>query len=372
MRKTLLYLTVILFLASCGAKESNDKQAELDKLKKEHADITEKIKKLEKEIADADTTAKEPKGELVVVSEINTQPFIHYIEVQGKIDAEENVIVTPQMPGVINAIYVTVGQNVSKGQVLASTDNDAMKKNVETLESQLSFAKDVYNKQKALWDQKIGSEIQFLSAKNNVETLEKSIAAANEQLTMSKLTSPINGVVDAVDIKIGQIGSPGFQGIRVVNMNTLKAKGEVSESHSSIVSAGDNAKIMITDQHKELDAKVTFASKVINSQSRTFTVEAKLPSDPLLKPNMIAVMKIADYEAENAIVVDLNMIQKSSDADYVYVVGEENGKKVAVRKTVTVGKIYGGMAEITSGLVKGDKVITSGYQNVIAGQEIQY
>ena len=245
MRKTLLYLTVILFLASCGAKESNDKQAELDKLKKEHADITEKIKKLEKEIADADTTAKEPKGELVVVSEINTQPFIHYIEVQGKIDAEENVIVTPQMPGVINAIYVTVGQNVSKGQVLASTDNDAMKKNVETLESQLSFAKDVYNKQKALWDQKIGSEIQFLSAKNNVETLEKSIAAANEQLTMSKLTSPINGVVDAVDIKIGQIGSPGFQGIRVVNMNTLKAKGEVSESHSSIVSAGEIRRLII-------------------------------------------------------------------------------------------------------------------------------
>lgn len=372
MRKTLLYLTIILFLASCGAKKTDDKQAELDKLKKEHADITEKIKNLEKEIAEADTTKKGPKAELVVVTELATQPFVHYIEVQGKIDAEENVTVTPQMPGVINAIYVSVGQSVSKGQVLASTDNDAMQKNVETLEAQLAFAKDVYYKQKALWDQKIGSEIQYLSAKNNVETLENSIAAAKEQLAMSKMTSPINGIVDAVDIKIGQIGSPGFQGIRVVNMNTLKAKGEVSESHSAIVSAGDNAKIMITDQHKELDAKVTFASKVINSQSRTFTVEAKLPSDPLLKPNMIAVMRIADYESPNAIVVDLNMIQKSSDADFVYVAGEENGKKVAMRKTVTVGKIYGGMAEITSGLVKGDKIISTGYQNVIAGQEIHY
>ena len=225
MRKTLLYLTVVLFLASCGAKESGDKQAELEALKKERSEIDDKIKTLEKELALNDTT-KSDKGELVVVTEIQPVAFTHYIELQGKIDADENVIVTPQMPGVIDAVYVTVGQSVSKGQVLAETDNDAMTKNIETLQSQLAFAKDVFNKQKALWDQKIGSEIQYLSAKNNVETLEKSIAAANEQISATKLISPISGVVDAVDLKVGQIGSPGFQGIRVVNMRTLKAKGE--------------------------------------------------------------------------------------------------------------------------------------------------
>ena len=214
--------------------------------------------------------------------------------------------------------------------------------------------------------------MQYLSAKNNVETLEKSIAAAREQLTMSKLVSPITGMVDAVDIKVGQIGSPGFQGIRIVNMSSLKAKGEVSESHSAIVSAGDDTKVILSDIDRTIDTKLTFASKVINPSSRTFSIEAKLPSDAALKPNMIAVIKIADYQANEAMVVDLNMIQRSADASYVYVAEDKGGKTVAVRRTVTIGQIYGGNAEITSGLMKGDKLVTAGYQNLIDGQAIVF
>jgi len=372
MRKSIIYFAAVILLASCGASKQGDKQAELDKLKKERTEIDAKIKAIEAELALSDTTQKTDASELVTVVPVTTQAFTHYIELQGRIDADENVTVTPQMPGVIAHVYVSVGQAVKKNDVLADTDNEAMKKNVETLESQLSFAKDVYNKQKALWDQKIGSEVQYLSAKNNVETLEKNIAAANEQLEMSKLVSPINGFVDAVDIKVGQIAAPGYNGIRVVNMSSLKAKGEVSETYSAVVSQGDNAKIIIPDLNKEIDAKITFASKVINSQSRTFTAEAKLASDPILKPNMITVMKIADYENPKAVVVDLNMIQKSSDADFLYVAAVENGKTVAQRRVVTVGKIYDGKAEIVSGLQEGDKLIVAGYQNLIAGQEIKY
>ena len=371
MRKTLIYLSAILVLASCAAKKSSDPAAELAKLKKERTELDSKIKDLEAEIALNDTTKKSD-GELVTLGEIILEPFTHYIELQGKIDADENVTVTPQMPGVINAVYVHEGQLVSKGQILASTDNDAMQKNIETYESQLSFAKDVYNKQKSLWDQKIGSEVQYLTAKNNVETLEKSIAAAKEQLESSKLISPINGVVDAVDIKVGQIGAPGYSGIRVVNMSSLKAKGEVSETYSNVVSQGDKAKITLPDMGKEFDVTITFASKVINPQSRTFTAEAKLASDPVLKPNMIAVMKIADYENPKAVVIDLNMIQRSADAQFVYVAANEGGKNIAQRRIVTIGKIYNGMAEITSGLNPGDKIITAGYQNLIAGQEIKF
>ena len=160
-------------------------------MKKERSAIDDKIKSLEAEIAKNDTTKQDPSGELVSIAEVVLQPFSHYIELQGRIDAEENVTVTPQMPGVIDAIYVTVGQTVLKGQVLAETDHDAMQKNISTLESQLNFAKEVYSKQKALWDQKIGSEIQFLSAKNNVESLEKTIDAAKEQIAMAKMVSPI-------------------------------------------------------------------------------------------------------------------------------------------------------------------------------------
>jgi RND family efflux transporter MFP subunit len=371
MRRTLLYITTIVLLASCGASKSDDPAAELASLKKERAKLDDKIKELEAEIAKNDTTAKSA-AELVRVEEVSLQPFTHYIELQGRIDADENITVTPQMPGVIDKVYVSVGQHVSKGQLLAETDNEAMQKNIETYETQLLFAKDVYFKQKALWDQKIGSEVQYLSAKNNVETLEKSIAAAKEQLEMSKLISPINGIVDAVDIKVGQIAAPGYSGIRVVNMNSLKAKGEVSETYSAVVSQGDKAKIILPDLHKELDATVTFTSKVINTQTRTFTTEVKLASDPQLKPNMIAVMKIADYENPKAIVIDLNLIQKSSDANFIYVAATENGKQVAQRKYVTVGQIYNGMAEITSGLSAGDKIIVAGQQELTAGHEISF
>lgn len=370
MKKALIYVFAVITLASCGSK-GEDPKAELAALKKERSALDEKIKSLEAEIAKNDTS-KGKAPELVVVTEIQPAPFTHYIEIQGKIDADENVLVTPQMPGIIQAVYVTTGQSVVKGQLLAEMDNDAMRKNIETLESQLSFANELYKKQKALWDQKIGSEVQYLSAKNNVETLEKSIAAAREQLTMSKLVSPITGMVDAVDIKVGQIGSPGFQGIRIVNMSSLKAKGEVSESHSAIVSAGDDTKVILSDIDKTIDTKLTFASRVINPSSRTFSIEAKLPSDASLKPNMIAVIKIADYQSNEAMVVDLNMIQRSSDASYVYVAEDKGGKTVAARRTVTIGQIYDGNAEITSGLSKGDKVVTAGYQNLIDGQEIVF
>jgi RND family efflux transporter MFP subunit len=371
MKKNFIYVTMALFLAACSPKESGDKQAELAALKKERTELDNKIKTLEAEIAKSDTS-KKGNPELVVVTEIQPQAFAHYIEIQGRIDADENVLVTPEMPGIIKAVYVVAGQSVSKGQLLAELDNESMRKNIETMETQLGFAKDMYAKQKALWDQKIGSEVQYLSAKNNVETLEKNIAAAREQLNMSKLTSPISGLIDNVDLKAGQIGSPGFQGIRVVNMNSLKAKGEVSESHSNVVSQGDNAKIIITDLGKEIDTKVSFAARVINPQSRTFTVEARINGENDLKPNMIAVIKIADYEVKDAIVVDLNMIQRSTDASFLYVAAEKNGKQIAQRRQVVVGKSYDGHAEITSGIQKGDRVITSGYQNLIDGQEIKF
>ncbi|MEZ5012923.1 MAG: efflux RND transporter periplasmic adaptor subunit [Chitinophagales bacterium] len=372
MKKTIIYSVALLVLASCGASKSNDPKAELEALKKERSALDEKIKDLEKSIALNDTSKATKDPLLVSFIEAKTQTFVHYVEIQGRIDANENVTVTPQIPGVISSVYVHEGQNVSKGQVLAETDHAAMQKNVETLQTQLAFAKDVYNKQKALWDQKIGSEVQYLSAKNNVETLEASIAAANEQIAMTRLVSPISGVVDAVDIKVGQIASPGYNGIRVVNMSSLKATGEVSESHSAVVSQGDKVIVVIPDLNKEINGTITFASKVINPQSRTFTTEAKLPTDNLLKPNMVTVMRIADYENDKAFVVDLNLIQHSSDASFLYVVTEKDGKMIAERRIVEVGKSYNGLAEITGGLQESDKVINAGLQNLVAGQEVRF
>ncbi len=372
MKKTLLYLTVIVFLASCGAKKTDDKLAELDKLKKERSALDGKIKTLEAEIKAEGLDTTEVKKELVTILDLAQTPFVSYIDLQAKVDADQNVMVTAQMPGTVQRVNVTEGQNVSAGTILATLDNDAAQKQLQTLESQLSFAKDIFAKQKSLWDQKIGTEVQYLSAKNNVETLEKQLDASKEQLNMSRLVSPISGVVDKVDIKVGQMASPGFNGITVVNTSKLKVKGEVSEAYSAFVQNGDNVKLFFPDLNKEMDSKITFVSKVINPQTRTFTAEAKLSGEGIFKPNMIVIMKIADYENEKAIVVDVNMVQKSSDASYVYVAAWEGGKNIAQRRTVIVGRIYGGLAEIVSGLKAGDKLIASGYQNVVNGQEIKY
>lgn len=379
MKKTLIYLSLIAVLASCSKKHETGNSSEalkadqmqMDSLMKVKKDLDSRIKDLQAKIdkEKGDSTAS---GELVTIDTVQAGKFISYIDLQASVDAKQNITVTPQMPGSIQEIYVTEGEHVSKGQVMAEIDNATYKKQIETLQTQLAYAQDLYNKQKALWDQKIGTEVQFLTAKNNVETLQKQIAAANQQLEQTKLIAPIDGIVDEVDIKTGQIAAPGMNGIRVVNMNTLKVDGEVSEAYASLVNTGDKVKLQFPDLDTTIDSKLSFVSKVINPQSRTFTAEAQIPSEGKFKPNMVVVMKIADYERDNVVSIDLNLLQKSSNGRYVYVVSEENGKAVAKRRPLEVGKIYGGKAEILSGLMPGDRIIIAGYQDVVDGQEIRF
>lgn len=371
MKKILIYSITLIVLASCGSKTvEGDKEAQLSALLKERAALDEQIKNLEDAIEAEGGNTVQGKQKLVTIAEINKQPFTRYIEIQAKVDAEDNVLVTAQLPGIIKSVYVTEGQTVSKGQLLAEIDNEAARKNVETIKTQLQFAKDIHVKQKALWDQNIGSEVQYLSAKNNMETLEASLAAANEQLQMSRLTSPINGVVDEVDIKVGQIASPGMMGIRVVNMSSLKVIGEVSEAHSASVQTGNKVLIYFPDLQREVESKISFTSRVINQNSRTFTTEAKISSDGIYKPNMIAILKIADYTSQDAIIVDINLVQQSSDASYIFVAEQQGDAWTAQRRSVTTGKVYNGKIEITSGLQAGDKIITQGYQELVNGQPI--
>ncbi len=372
MKKILLVLAMAAVIVSCQSSGAGDKKSELDSLKKQQKEIADKIKKLEAEIGSQDSLKPSDKALLVSVTEATVTPFQHYIELQGKVDAEDNVTVTPQMPGTIQSVNVTVGQSVKKGQVLASVDGSTINAQIETVKKNWELANTLYEKQKSLYDQQIGTEVQYLTAKNQKESLEKQLNALNQQYELTKLISPINGVVDAVDIKTGQVGAPGVAGIRVVNFSNLKVKGEVSETYSDLVHEGDKVKLFFPDLNKEIDSKISYASKVINPQSRSFTVESKLSGDNIFKPNMISIMKILDYENKNAFVLDVNLIQKSGDGSFVYVASDENGKKIAKRQAVTVGKIYAGNVEITSGLTAGEKIITVGYQDIIAGQAIQY
>lgn len=372
MSKKLLLLSALsVFLFACGNK-TPDKKTELANLKKEEVALSDKIKKLEDEIALSDTT-KKFKVLDVEVATVTAQPFKSYVEVQGKLDAEENVTVSPQMPGTVSSIYVKEGDNVKAGQILASLDDAVARQGLEELKSQLAFATDLFNKQKNLWDQKIGSEVQFLSAKNNKDALEKKLQTMNEQLDMYKIKSPINGTVDEMSLKLGQATAPGAPGIRVVNMNSLKIKADVAESYAAKIKSGNSVTVEFPDMPgKSMDTKISFVGRVINAMNRTFGVEVNLPADPELHPNMISHLKIVDYQTASSIVIPLNVVQSSEDGSYVFLsTTNDKGKMVAHKQIVKTGRDSNGQVEILEGLKEGDSLITVGFQDVEDGELIK-
>ena len=369
MRTRILLAFLILTVASCGKKD--DKSAQLDKLKNDRDKINLEITKLETEISKEGKGSSNTNKVAVNVRTITPSVFKHYIEVQGKIDGEENVAVSAQAMGVIKAIYVKAGQVVKKGQVMAEIDADVLYQSLAEVQQQLQFATDLYDKQKTLWDKKIGSEVQYLTAKNNKESMEKRVSTLKDQIEMYKIKSPINGTVEDLPIKIGQNIAPGFTAVRVINFTTIKAVAEVAESYASKVKLNNDVLIYFPDLNKEIPSKITFTSKYINTVNRTFVVESRFsPNGDNISANMIAVIKINDYIMESAVVIPVNIIQNSMGSKYVYIIKEENNKNVARRQDIQPGHIYNGVAEILTGLKAGDAVVITGYQDLKEGQVV--
>lgn len=360
---------VALFLVACGGNSSLDqKKKELEKLKQEEKTVQGKIKALEAEIAKLDTSKKSDENLEIAVTPVKSELFKTYIDIQGRVDADENVSLSTQMPGLITRINVKPGDQVSKGQVLAETDINALLQQISDLETNLALAKQAYTKQQNLWKQNIGTEMQYLQSKTNKESLEKKLSAMNEQVRMSKIISPISGTVDAVNIKIAQSVAPGMPAINVVNFNNLKVKADLAESYSSRVKTGNTVQIYFPDINDSITAKINYAARAINPMTRTFAIDVLLPSGSKYHPNMVAKLKINDYQsAKPVITVPVKFIQKDGAESYVLV--EENG--MAVKKAVSIAKEYNGIAELKSGLVEGDKVITEGYDLISAGDKVK-
>ncbi|MCX6247030.1 MAG: efflux RND transporter periplasmic adaptor subunit [Bacteroidetes bacterium] len=368
MKKSLIIFGIILFAFACS---SPDKQAKLDQLRKEHDQLAAQITALELQL---NSTNKVP-ATIVSVQSLTVQPFEHYIEVQGRIDGNENIGVSPRTAGVVTRILVKEGDYVKKGQVLAELDAQVLKQNLADLQNQLSYTSDLYDKQKALWDQKIGSEVQYLTAKNAKESVENRIASLKDQINMSSITAPIDGTVEDIPLKVGQMAIAGTPAFRVINFAKAKAVADVGEAYSSKIKTGDQVKIFLPDLNDELQQNVTFASKFINPTNRTFVVEVELPPshDLVYRANMIAVIRIKDYANSSTVAVSQNFIQSSKEEGlYVFLAKEENGKKVARKAYVKTGVTYNGLTEILSGLKDGDKMITAGYKDLYDGQVIDY
>jgi len=369
MKKTVIILAA-LALASCGGKKSQDDiRKEIASYNEQIVTLNGKIKDLQLQLTDTSATT-ETNLKIVSIEAATTKPFNHFIEVQGKLDGDNNVNVFPEAPGMIKAIYVKEGQTVSAGQVIAQLNSSAGQEQIKALETQLKLATDVYNKQKGLWDQNIGSEVQYLQAKTGKEALESQVSSAKKQLDMYQIKAPVSGTIEDLPLKVGQMVGPQMPACKIVNFTALKAVAQIAEAYTSKVNQGDVVKICVTDLKQEIAAKVDFCSRYIDPVNRTFNIEAHFAGSNNMKANMIAVVKINDYKNDNAFVVAINQIQTDQKGQFVLVVSDENGKSIVRKKAITTGQTYNGLAEVTSGLTKGDKVISTGYLTVDEGEEV--
>ncbi|RYZ31117.1 MAG: efflux RND transporter periplasmic adaptor subunit [Chitinophagaceae bacterium] len=382
MKKYLIGFVLLSFIASsCGSSKKdeagnlNDKKAELQKLKGEQTKLTEEITKLEKEIAKVDTSVV-AKPKLVAVATIDPQSFEHFIDLQGKVDATNIAYVAPPngQGGVVKALYVKQGQSIRKGQVLARLDDQLIRQQIEPLRVQLTSAEDTYRRTKNLWDQGIGTYQQVLTAQTQVETLKRNIGVIQKQAALMTVTAPMSGVAETVNVRVGEtftgMTANGPQ-ISIVNTGSLKITALVPENYLGRVGVGTTLQVVLPNaNNKTLTTKVNVAGKIIDPTSRSFQIEAPVPSDPSLKPNQIAIVKIKDYNAPNAITIPLNVLQNDEKGKYVMVAVKEGGKTIARKRQVQVGELYGDRLEVKSGLQSGDVIVTEGYQELYEGQAL--
>jgi len=360
----LILIAVVITVVSCG-----DDKSKLEKMKAEYEKMGNDIRALEAGMTGQDTMTVS--GLNVSTLTMKKDTFKTFVEIQGSVDGEENVMATPKTLGVITQIYVQQGEQVRKGQVLAQIDASVLEQTLKEVSTSYEFIKDLYERQKSLWDQKIGSEVQYLSAKNNKESLELKIKTLNEQLDMYKITSPIDGSVEDLSIKVGQSVAPGMPAFRIVNFSRVKIVADVSEAYSGTIKKGDEVLLHFITDNIDYKSNLSFASRFINPVNRTFRIETYV--DPKLlefRANMIAVVKIRNYINNTAISVPVNVVLKDKDEPYLYVAEKSGNKYNAVKRQVKTGRSYNGKIEIVSGLSDGDIVVTSSLYSMKEGDVI--
>ncbi len=377
-----IIVAVAFFAASCGnAKKDkegslNDKKVELQNLRNEQKKITQQIAKLESAIKIQDPNAISASAKLVGVMPLSTDNFSHFIELQGRVDATNISYVAPPngQGGIVRSLHVTQGQTVRKGQLLVQLDDQMIRQQIEPLRVQLATATDTYKRTQNLWDQGIGTYQQVLSAKTQMESLQKQIGVIQRQASLMRVVAPASGVADQVNVRVGEMfvgTSQAGPQIRIVNTGNLKVIASVPENYAGRVAVGSKLEIVLPDQsNKTISAVVNVVQKVIDQNTRSFNIEARIPADANLKPNQIAQVKILDYSADNVLSIPLNVIQVDEKGKYVYVMVKEGDKMIARKRTVHVGQSYSDRIEVRSGLLAGDQLITEGYQNLYDGQLI--
>ena len=387
MKKLILLFGLSLVLVSCGGDaetksidqvlETEDLgqiRAKKSELSDEQAKIASQIDRLDEAIKKLD---KNRRMDLVSVQPITDTLFKHYAEVQGNVATDENIIIYPEFSGILSSVNVNEGDRVSKGQVLAKIDDGGLQNELAQLEAQERLAKTTYERQERLWEQNIGSEMQYLEAKTNYEALQSSVNRLKSQLDKTVVRAPFSGVVDDVISEQGEVVNPGQnQLFRLINLNNMYVEAQVPENYLNRVSKGTEVKVKIGSVGREFEGKISQVGNNINPNNRTFRIEVAVPNEKdLIKPNQIATIKLNDYTSENAIVIPESSIQKNASGEsIVFVLEQENKKSSGIAKKVVVetGLVYNDSIEIKEGLEPGQILITDGAKNIRDGQEVKF
>ncbi len=385
MKKFFLLATMSLILASCGNDEKSvddiieggnleEIRAKKAELSSEQRELSTKISKLDDKIKQLDKTRQLP---LVTLDTLKQETFKHYAEVQGDVATDDNIIIFPEYSGLLTQVNVDEGDEVTKGQVLARIDDGGLSSQLAQLEAQAALAKTTFERRKRLWEQNIGSEIQFLDAKTNYEAAQNSVNQLKSQISKTVVRAPFSGVIDEVFTENGEVVNPGqSQLFRLISLKDMYVEADVPENYLTKIKKGTSVKIQISSIGKELDGKVSQVGNNINPNNRTFKVQISIPnSEGNIKPNQIATILLNDYTSDESVIIPEGTIQKNAMGEsLVYILGESSNDSIGVAQKVIVetGYTYNDSIEVTNGLQSGQILIVEGAKNLRDGQEIKF
>ena len=374
MRNIILTVATITLLMSCGKKTADTstlegKKAYLSELKTQATKLNDQVAKLEQEVAAADPTAKKERVTAVAATAVLPETFTHSIDLQGTVKSDDEQMITPRGMGTVTKVLVKAGSRVSAGQAIGYLDAEVMKQSISQIQTQLDFARQNFEKLDRLWKQGIGTEVQMLGAKTQVEALEKQIGTMSEQNSWAVVRAPKSGVIDEVYAKVGMPGAPGAPFAKLVNKSDLKVVADIAEGYVGKIKTGNSVLLNFPDIKKDVKARIGYVSQTINPLNRTYRVDIPVSGSDMVS-NMLSVIKVIDYQKERAITAPINLIQKGDQGDYVLIADTQNGVVKAKKVAVKSGQTYGDKCEILSGLKAGDQLITTGFQDLNDGDLI--
>ncbi len=372
--KRLYIISLFFTLAACSSDGLEDKKKKLDELKAEASQLSQQIEQLENEIVQSDPNYQGFTRQYTLIStmEVAPKPFEHRFEVRASVASRKNVLISAETNGRISTIHVREGDQVKRGQLLITQDASILENSIQELETQLDLATTLYQKRARLWEQNIGSEIQYLEAKNQMETLQKRLATTKSQLRQSRIRAPFNGVVDDIEAKLGEMAMFGAPMIRILSTQDMHLEADVSEKYLGRLQKGDSVDLYFSSFDVQVSSAITAVGHVINPQNRTFSVEIEVPDTKIpYKPNLVGIVRIRDYYQQDALVVPSELIQSDNKGNFVYGVDNSDESPKAVKIHISPGRSYKAETEVLDGLQAGAVLINAGHREVTEGALVQ-